>query len=106
MMARREPSRDKAQLQEGSICGGSALFPLRTWNRNVSEVFPFMTLYRQVVDGNRAHCTFQMRTSLRIKRGVPPPMGMAKIEEGVSAPGDLGVEMYKDLRAVGRHSGL
>src|SRR5258708_8365934 len=52
-------------------------------------------LYMQTVDGNRAHCTFQMLRSLRTKRGVPPRMGMAKIEEGVSGLADSGVEIYK-----------
>src|SRR6266851_5556931 len=36
-----------------------------------------------------------MPTSFKIRRGVPPRMGMAKIEEGVSGPGDFGVEIYK-----------
>src|SRR6267143_154278 len=101
MMARCEPSRDKAQLQSGSICGRSALFPLLTSNRNVSVVFPFVMLYRQIVDGKRAHCTFQMRTSLRTKRGVPPPIGMAKMDDGVSGLEDLGVEIYKISEPLG-----
>src|SRR6267378_2779459 len=90
-----KPSGDKLQLQSQSIWGGSLLFPLRTSNRNVSEVFPFLMLYRQIVDGKGAHCTFQMRTSLRTRRGVPPAIGMAKMENGVLRSADLGVEMYK-----------
>jgi hypothetical protein len=52
-------------------------------------------LYRHIVDGKRAHCTFQMRVSLRTKRGVPPFIGIAKMEEGVSGLAALGVEIYK-----------
>src|SRR5262245_57502657 len=95
MIARCEPSGDKLQLQSGSFCGGSAVLPLLTSKRNVCQVFPFAVLYRQIVDGIRAHCTFQMPTSLRIKRGAPPSRGIAKIDEGASASADLGVEMYK-----------
>src|SRR3979490_2325955 len=95
MIARSEPSGDSAQLQSGSICGGSVLLPLLTSNLNVSAVLPFVMLYRQIVDGRRAHCTFQMRTSLRIRREVPPPIGMAKMEERVSGPRDFGVEIYR-----------
>ena len=80
-------------MQSGSICGGAALFPLLTSKRYVSTVFPFVMLYMQTVDGNRAHCTFQMPTSLRTKRGVPPRMGMAKIEERVAGLAGLGVEI-------------
>ena len=68
--------------------------PLLTSKRNVSVVFPFVMLYRQIVDGKRAHCTFQMPTSFRTKRGVPPPIGMARMEE-VSGLVDLGVETYR-----------
>src|SRR5258708_17197860 len=95
IMARCKPSGDKLQLQSQSIWGGSLLFPLRTSNRNVSEVFPFLMLYRQIVDGKGAHCTFQMRTSLRTRRGVPPPTGIAKMEDGVSRSPDFEVEIYK-----------
>ncbi len=95
IMARCEPSGDKLQLQSGSICGRAVLFPILTSNRYVSTVFPFLMLYMQTVDGNRAHCTFQMLRSLRTRRGVPPRMGMAKTEEGVSGLADLGVEIYK-----------
>src|SRR5882762_252567 len=95
MIARSEPSGDKSQLQSGSICGGSVLLPLLTSNLNVSAVFPFVMLYRQIVDGRRAHCTFQMRTSLRTRRGVPPRIGMAKMEERVSGPRKLGVEVCR-----------
>src|SRR6267143_5649762 len=96
MIARCEPSGDKLQLQSAaSICGGAVRVPLLTSKRNVSVVFPFTILYRQSVDGKRAHCTFQMPTSFRTKRGVPPPMGIAKMEEGVAELADLGVEIYK-----------
>src|SRR3974390_697124 len=94
MIARSEPSGDKLQLNEDSTCGGAAILPLLTSNRNVSELSPLATLYRQIVEGKRAHCTFQMPTSLRMKRGLPPPIGMAKMEDGVSRPADLGVEIY------------
>jgi hypothetical protein len=80
-------------LQSGSTCGGAVLFPFLTSKRNVFQVFPLAVLYRQIVDGKRAHCTFQMPTSFRTKRGVPPPIGMAKMEEGVSGLADLGVEI-------------
>ena len=99
-MARCKPSGDKLQLQVGSIWAGSACFPLLTSNPNVSEVFPFETLYRQTVDGKRAHCTFQMLTSFRTNLGAPPPIGIAKMEVGVSRPGDWGLER---IRAVGRN---
>jgi hypothetical protein len=108
-MARRDPSGDKLQLQSGSICGGSAVLPLLTSNRNVSRVAPFAMLYRRSVDGKRAHRTFQILTSLRIKRGVPPAIGTAKMEEAASEPTDLGVEMLQqdgtDLKrlALQRH---
>src|SRR6267154_3974822 len=92
MTASCEPSGDKLQLLGGSICGGSVLFPLFTSNRYVSSVFPLLTLYRQIVDAKRAHCTFQMRTSLRTKREAPPFIGIAEMEEGVSGLADLGVE--------------
>src|SRR5216683_7355940 len=95
MIPRCEPSGDKPQLQSGSICGGSVLLPLLTSNLNVRQVFPFALPYRQIVDGKRAHCTFQMPTSFRTKRGVPPPMGIAKMEEGFAELADLGVEIYK-----------
>src|SRR5437868_7587453 len=94
-MARCEPSGDKLQLPSGSTCGGTELFPFFKSNRNVSEVFPFEMLYRQTVDGERAHCTFQMWTSLSTRRGAPPAIGRAKMEEGVSGPADWGVEIYK-----------
>src|SRR5207253_8555327 len=48
-----------------------------------------------MVDGRGAHCTLLMPTSLRMKRGVPPPTGTAKIEERVLGPADLGVETYR-----------
>src|SRR6478672_7429691 len=100
-MARCKPSGDRLQLHNGSICGGLALFPLRTSNRNVSELFPFMMLYRQIADGKGAHCTFQMRKSLRTRRGVPPSIGMAKMENGVVRSADLDVEMYKTSEPSG-----
>src|SRR5215469_9070557 len=92
-IARSEPSGDRSQLQSRSICGGSGLLPFLTSNLNVSEVFPFVMLYRQIVDGSRAHCTFQMRLSLRTRRGIPPPIGMAKMEERRSGSSGLGVEI-------------
>jgi len=96
MIASCEPSGDKLQLQSAaSISGGAVRVPLLTSKRNVSVVFPFAMLYRQSVDGKRAHCTFQMPTSFRTKRGVPPPIGMARMEERVSGSVDLGVEIYK-----------
>jgi hypothetical protein len=52
-------------------------------------------LYRQVVDGKRAHSTAKMPTSLRTKRGAPPSIGIARREEEDSVLGDLGVEIYK-----------
>lgn len=94
-MARSKPSGDRLQLHEGSTCGASGPLPLLTSNRNVSMVSPLAMLYMQVVDGKRAHCTFQMPTSLRTSRGVPPPIGIAKIEEMVSGVADLGVAIYK-----------
>src|SRR6267143_822145 len=93
--ARCEPSGDKLQTASGSICGGPIVLPLRTSKRKVSRVFPFEVLYTHIVDGKRAHSTAKMATSLRTNRGGPPCMGMAKIEEGVSGPADLGVETYK-----------
>src|ERR1700756_1685999 len=39
-MARSEPSGDNDQLQSGSTCGGSGLFPVLTSNRKVSAVSP------------------------------------------------------------------
>src|SRR5215469_6290150 len=95
MIARFKPSGDKPQLQSGSSCGGSVVLPLFTSKRYVCQVFPLAVLYRQVVDGRRAHCRFQMPTSFRTKRGVPPPIGLAKIEEGVSGVAEVGVEMYR-----------
>src|SRR5215510_12863566 len=95
MIARCEPSGDKLQLQSGSFCGGSRVLPLFTSKRKVRQVFPFAVLYRQIVDGFRAHCTFQIPTSLRTKRGGPPSRGIAKIDEGASASAGLGVEIYK-----------
>src|SRR6516162_756147 len=95
MIARTEPSGDKIQLNADSICGAIAILPLRTSKRNVSEVSPLATLYRQIVEGNRAHCTFQMPTSLRMKRGVPPPIGTAKMEDGLSWFVDVVVEIYR-----------
>src|SRR3954453_3153454 len=94
MIARSEPSGDKLQLNADSICGGPAILPLITSKRNVSELSPLETLYRQIIEGKRAHCTFQMPTSLRTKRGVPPPIGMAKID-CVSWLGDVVAEIYK-----------
>src|SRR6266849_3341472 len=93
--ARCEPSGDKLQKPSGSICGGSVLLPLLTSNRKVSRVFPFEMLYVQIVDGKRAHSTAKIATSWRTNRGGPPCMGMAKIEEGVSGPADLGLAIYK-----------
>ena len=93
--ARCEPSGDKLQKPSGSICGGPVLLPLLTSNRKVSRVFPFEMLYVQIVDGKRAHSTAKIATSWRTNRGGPPWMGIAKIEEGVSGPADLGVETYK-----------
>src|SRR5438445_50335 len=93
--ARCEPSGDKLQKPSGSICGGLVLLPLLTSNRKVSRAFPFEVLYRQIVDGKRAHSTAKIATSWRTNRGVPPRMGMAKIEEGVSGPADLGFAIYK-----------
>src|SRR5215472_9431893 len=95
MMARSEPSGDKLQLKADSICGARAILPVFTSNLKVSEISPFAMLYRQIVEGARAHCTFQMPTSLRIKRGVPPPIGMAKMDEGMSRLADLGTETYR-----------
>ena len=57
--------------------------------------FPLVMLYRQIVDGKRAHCTFLMPTSLRTSRGAPPRIGMAKMAEGVSGLASFGVEIYK-----------
>ena len=58
-------------------------------------VSPLRLLYRQTADGKGEHCTFQMRTSLRTRRGVPPAIGIAKMELGVLRSADLGVEIYK-----------
>src|ERR1700737_26124 len=92
-MARCDPSGDKLQLHRGSTCGGPEVLPLRSSNRNVSMVSPLPLLYMQRVDGERAHCTFQMPASLRTKRGVPPLIGTAKMEDWVSGVADLGVEI-------------
>jgi hypothetical protein len=83
-IARCKPSGDKLQKHGESICGGSVLFPLLTSNRNVFQTSPFATLYKQIVDGIRAHCTFQMLMSCRTTRGVPPITGMAKMDDNVS----------------------
>jgi hypothetical protein len=64
----------------------------------VFTTFPLVVLYMQTVDGKRAHCTFQMLTSLRTKRDVPPAIGTAKIEEGVPGLADLGVEIYNSSK--------
>jgi len=37
--------------------------PLLTSNRKVSRAFPFEVLYRQIVDGERAHPTAKIATS-------------------------------------------
>jgi hypothetical protein len=66
---------------------------------------PFEMLYRQIVEGKRAHCTVKMATSLKTNRGVPPRIGIAKMEEEVSGP-DLGVEMYKISEPSGDTVGL
>src|SRR4051812_46721117 len=95
MMARSVPSGDRLQLNADSICGLPAILPLCTSKRNVSELSPLATLYRQIVEGKRAHCTFQMPISLRMKGGVPPPIGMAKMEEGFSWLVDVVVEIYR-----------
>src|SRR5436190_21182778 len=92
--ARCEPSGDKLQKPSASICGEPVLLPLLTSNRKVSLIFPFETLYRQTVDGKRAQATAEMPRSLRTNRGVPPPIGIAKIEEG-SGAAVLGVAIYK-----------
>ncbi len=42
---------------------GPALLPLLTSNRKVSRAFPFEVLYRQIVDGERAHPTAKIATS-------------------------------------------
>src|SRR4051794_11668789 len=105
MIARSEPSGDKLQLNADSICGGTAILPLLTSKRNVSELSPLATLYRQIVEGRRAHCTFQMPTSLRIKRGDPPPIGMAKIEDGVSRLADVVAEIYTISEPSGATTG-
>ena len=81
MMARSEPSGERLQLHEGSTCGAAAILPLLMSNRNVSQASPLMTLYRQVVSGRPAHCTLNIPTSFKTKRGVPPSIGMAKMEE-------------------------
>src|SRR5216684_8267095 len=94
-IARCEPSGDKLQLQSGSICAGAVVFPVFTSNWIVSEAFPFLLLYMQIVDGRRAHCTFQMPASLRTRRGFPPFTGIAKIVERTSMPAPLGVEIYR-----------
>src|SRR6266436_290335 len=93
--ARCEPSGDKLQLHAGSTCDGYELLPFFTSNRNVSMSSPLATLYRQKFNGEFAHCTFQMPTCLRTRRGAPPPIGMAKSDDGVSRLADLGVEIYK-----------
>ena len=73
--ARCEPSGDKLQLQEGSTCDGAELLPCFRSNRNVSVVSPLVTLYRQKFNGRFAHCTFQMPTSLRTRRGTRRRLG-------------------------------
>src|SRR5882762_7783343 len=93
--ARCVPSGDKLQKPSVSICGGPVVLPLRTSKRKVSRIFPFEMLNRQIVDGNRAHSTAKMATSLRTRRGAPPRTGIAKMDEGVSGLADLGVETYK-----------
>ena len=49
----------------------------------------------QIAEGKGEHCTAQIPTSLRMRRGVPPVIGIAKIELGVFKSEDLGVEIYK-----------
>src|SRR3984893_10186107 len=94
-IARCEPSGDKLQLESGSIWPGAVLFPVFTSNWIVSEAFPFLLLYMQIVDGRRAHFTFQMPASLRTRRGFPPLTGIARIVERTSMPAAFGVERYK-----------
>src|ERR1700761_1056323 len=106
MIARSEPSGDKLQLNADSICGGIAILPLLTSKRNVSELSPLATLYRQIVEGKRAHCTFQMPTSLRMKRGVPPPIGMEKMEDGVSWLAGVVVGIYTISEPSGGNTGV
>lgn len=78
----------QAPIAFGIDLRGERVFPLLTSNRNVSEEFPFVMLYRQIVDGKRAHCTIRMMTSCRTKRGVPPVIGMAKMDDSVSGSED------------------
>jgi hypothetical protein len=94
-MARFRPSGDKLQLHDGSICSGSECLPVLTSKRNVSVVSPLIVLYMQIAEGKGEHCTFQIPTSRRIRRGVPPAIGIAKMELGVLRSADLGVEIYK-----------
>jgi hypothetical protein len=93
--ARCEPSGDKLHSVNGSVCEGPMRFPVRTSKRNVSEeVFPLLMLYMHTADGERAHWTFEMATSLSTRRGVPPFIGIAKIEEGASRRPNSGVEIF------------
>src|SRR5882762_6658287 len=94
-MARSEPSGDRLQLHIGSACGGSEVLPVLTLNRKVSVVSSLIMLYMHSVDGKLAHCTFQMLASLRTRRGGPPAIGMATMEDGVSGLAYLGVEIYR-----------
>src|SRR5437868_368138 len=94
-MARCEPSGDKLQLHTGSTCVGSERFPVFTSKRNVSVVSPLRLLYMQTADGKGEHCTFQIPTSLSTRRGVPPAIGIAKMELVIFRSADLGVETYR-----------
>jgi hypothetical protein len=61
-------------------------------------------LYRQTVEGKRAHCTFQMRTSFRTNRGVPPAIGIAKMADGISGSANFGVETSRLFQIVTFHT--
>src|SRR5262249_18362165 len=81
--ARCEPSGDKLQKPSVSICGGPVVLLLFMSNGSVSRVFFFEVLYKQMVEGKRAHVTVKMAMSLRTSRGVPPCKGIAIMEEVV-----------------------
>jgi hypothetical protein len=55
----------------------------------------------QTADGKGEHCTFQIPTSSRTKRGVPPAIGIAKMELRVLRLADLGVDIYKISERLG-----
>jgi len=84
---RCEPFGRQPHYSRDRFAGGLLFLRLLASNMNGRPSISFAVPIQEIVVAKREHYV-QMPTVFRTKRGVPPTMGSAKMEEGVAGSAD------------------